>query len=190
MRRLLLPLVILLSLLALAASAQALSLAGAPSPPADQSSEEADEGEAESEAEEEESDDCVIEDEEDVQLCAEIAREERETAEAERCVLESASASVAASPTSDKVRLTVRYTTYGPAPFSLRYRLRGGKGGLSLGSAKARFGRAGVFHDVVPVDERKMPKVLAAREFQIELQAQKTPGFCRERLTVQRRGGS
>lgn len=137
---------------------------------------------------EETGDNCVIEDEEDVQLCAEIVQEEKESREAERCVLESANASVDPSRTGDKIRLTVRYTTYGPAPFSLRYSLRGSKGSLQLGTAKARFGRSGTFHDVIRVDDRKLPKVLAAREFQIELQAQKTPGFCRERLTVQRRG--
>ncbi|HYH54858.1 MAG TPA: hypothetical protein VD761_12085 [Solirubrobacterales bacterium] len=103
-------------------------------------------------------------------------------------MLESASASVDPNPASGKIRLTVRYTTYGPAPFSLRYSLRGGKGALNLGSTKARFGRAGAFHDVVQVDEDQLPKVLAAREFQIELRAQKTPGSCRESLTVQPRG--
>jgi hypothetical protein len=178
---------LLLSVLVSAASAQASLLPApqlAPTPLlAEEEEDEGDEFE-----EDEESEDCAIEDEEDVQLCAEIAREEEEAAEAERCVLESASASVDANPTSGKVRFTVRYTTYEPAPFSLRYSLRGGKGTLHLGSTKARFGSAGVFHDVVRIDERKMPKALAAREFQIELRAQKAPGSCRERLTVQHRG--
>jgi hypothetical protein len=146
------------------------------------------EEEDESEEGEELEEECVIEDEEDVQLCAEIAQEERESAEAERCVLESASAAVSANPNSGKVRLTIRYTTYGPAPFSLRYSLRGGKGALQLGTTKARFGLAGAFHDVVRIDERELPKVLAAREFQIELRAQEAPGSCRESLTVAPRG--
>lgn len=182
---------LLLAVLGTAASAQASLLPAAQPAPvpllADEEEDEAEDEESEAE-EDEESDDCVIEDEEDVQLCAEIAQEEKESAKAERCVLESASASVSTNHKSGKIRLTVRYTTYGPAPFSLRYSLRGGKGTLRLGTAKARFGRAGAFHDVIRIDERKMPKVLAAREFQIELHAQKTPGFCRERLTVQRRG--
>jgi hypothetical protein len=184
-----LPLCLVLALLAFfacAAPAPALpDLLGAPS----ESAEETDEAEAgdedESEAEE---DGCTIEDEEDVQLCAEIASEERESEEAEECVLESADASVSASPHSGKVRLTVHYRAYGPASFSLSYSLRGRKGGMRLGGAEARFGRAGTFHDIVRVDERKLPKVLAAREFQIQLQAKKTPGHCRERLTVQRHG--
>jgi hypothetical protein len=194
-------LLVLLLICVLAAIAVPAAVFAAPSltlpqanPPLLSAEDEADASESDDEAEEEEeeitAENCEIEDEEDVQLCAEIAREERELAEVERCVLESASASVDANRSSGKVRLTVRYTTYGAAPFSLRYSLRGGKGGLQLGSAKARFGRAGVFHDVVRVNDRKLTKVLAAREFQIELRALSTPSSCRERLTVQRRGAS
>lgn len=177
---------LLLAALGIAAGAHA-SLLTAPQPAAvpllagEEEEEEGEEPEEESEA-------CVIEDEEDLQLCAEIAEEEKESAEAERCVLESAGASVFANPASGKIRFTIRYTAYGSAPFSLRYRLRGGKGALNLGSTKARFGQAGTFHDVVRVDDRKLPKLLAAREFQIELRAEKAPGSCRERLVVQYRG--
>lgn len=174
---------LLLSVLVSAASAQA-SFLPAPQPAAVP----LEAGEEEGEEPEEETEACVIEDEEDVQLCAEIAEEEKESAEAERCVLESAGASVVANPASGKIRFTIRYTAYGSAPFSLRYRLRGGKGALNLGTTKARFGQAGTFHDVVRVDDRKLPKLLAAREFQIELRAEKTPGSCRERLAVQYRG--
>lgn len=186
MRKLPLGLILaLLTLFALAAPVQAVSLPDLVGGPADTPGEEADEAEDGNEDETEtEEDGCTIEDEEDAQLCAEIAREERESEEAERCVLESANASVSTSPDSGKVRLTIHYTTYNPASFSLSYSLHGGKGSMLLGGAKARFGRAGTFHDVVRVDERKLPRLLAAREFQIELQAQKTSGSCRERLTV------
>lgn len=176
----------LLGLFTLAAPAPALpDVAGSPPESAEEADEAEDGGENETEGEEE---DCTIEDEEDVRLCAEIAEEERESEEAEKCVLESANASVSASPDSGKVRLTVHYTTYSPASFALSYSLRGSKGSMRLGGAKARFGRAGTFHDVVRIDKQRLPKMLAAREFQIQLQAKKTPGYCRERLTVQRHG--
>ena len=179
---------LLLSVLFAATSAQASPLlvpvVGQPFAAADEEEAESEENE---EVEEGEAEGCVIEDEEDVQLCAEIAHEEKEAEELEKCILESASASVDVNR-NGKVHLTVRYENFEPALFSLRYSLRGGKGALSLGSAKAKLGPSGVFHDVVRVEERKLPKVLAAREFQIELRAQKTPGSCRERLTVQRRG--
>jgi hypothetical protein len=188
MRKLpLLLVLLLLSVLLAATSAQASPLPVlTPLQPFAAANEE-DESEEDEEAEEGEAEDCVIEDEEDVQLCAEIAEEERESEEAERCVLESASASVDANR-NGRIHFTVRYSTYEPASFSLRYSSRGSKGALNLGSAKAKFGRAGAFHDVVRVDDRELTKVLAAREFQVELRAQKTPGSCRERLTVQRRG--
>lgn len=191
---LLLPVFLLLAFVFAAGPAQASIL-----PPATSLvpvGEEAEAEELEDEAEEAEGEadeapgECTIEDEEDAQLCAEIAQEEREEAEAERCVLESASATVDASPGGDKVRLTVRYTTYRPSLFSLRYSLRGGKGGLHLGGARAKLGRAGAFHDVFRVNDREMAKVLAAREFQIELRPLNAPGSCRERLTAQRRGAS
>ena len=189
----LLLLVAIFAALAVPTAAPAPLLPAPPQPDLPLTSAEEDEAEAESEDEGEEGEEpftCEIEDEEDVQLCAEIAREERELAEAERCVLQSASASVDAARKSGKVRLTVRYATYAPAAFSLRYSLRGGKGGLRLGNARAEFGRSGVFHDVVRVGDRKMAKVLAAREFQVELRAQGAPGSCRQRLTVQRHGAS
>jgi hypothetical protein len=201
MRKLPLLVFVLLLLLAAAGPAPALSVpspATALSEEAEELEGETDEADDEAEADEPEDEkedgeapgECTIEDEEDVQLCAEIAQEEKEEAEAERCVLESASAKVDASPSSGKVRLTVRYTTYRAAPFSFQYSLRGSKGGLHLGSAKASLGRTGTFHDVVRVSDRKMAKVLAAREFQIELRALQAPGSCRELLTVQRRGAS
>ena len=200
MRRLIVLLLIAFSAaLAVPATVPAANLQALPQPGLPLSAAEDEAAEAESEEEDEdeeehdegeESDACEIEDDEDVQLCAEIAQEERELAEAERCVLASASASVDADRNSGKVRLRVRYLTYGPASFSLRYSLRGAKGGLRLGSAKAQFGNSGVFHDVVRLNDRRMTKVLAAREFQIELRAQRAPGSCRERLTVQRRDAS
>jgi hypothetical protein len=125
------------------------------------------------------SDDCEIEDAEDVQLCAEIAAEEREEAEAEECVIEDATAKVSANPGNDTVALTIRYQADAPASVAIDARLRGGKGSVHLGSEHTHFRRTGTFRDTFVLGEKQMQRVLAAREFEIELQALNTPRYCR-----------
>jgi hypothetical protein len=192
MRKLPLLVILLLSLLALAAPAQALSLPTAPAAPAETSGEEADEagdGEEADEAEDEGEFVCTIEDEEDVQLCAEIAREDREEAEAEQCVIEDATATVTADPGNNTVRVTIRYRTYSPAAVAIDAKLRGAKGKLHLGASRTRFRRTGTFHDSFGLSDRRMKKALAAREFAIDVQAVNTPRSCRLHLTAHRGGG-
>ncbi len=183
MRKLVLPLLVaLLALGAFAGSAQALSLPLPPIPLVT-SGEESGAVEAEDESGEaeegEDSSECTIEDEEDVRLCAEIAAEEREEAEAEECVLEDATARVSAHPADGAVALVVRYQAAAPAAVAIDARLRGAKGGVHLGADHAHFRRAGVFRDTFVPGEKRMRRVLAAREFEVELQAINTPRYCR-----------
>lgn len=181
MRKLLLPLLAsLLLLCAFAVPAQALSLP--PLAPLAAPEEEADDAEAsdESGADEDEevnASNCTIEDEEDVQLCAEIATEERE--EAEECVIADATAKVAANPGNGTVALSVRYHAYSPVSVAIDARLRGGKGSIHLGASHTRFRRAGTFRDTFALGEKRMERVLAAREFEVELQAVNAPRYCR-----------
>src|SRR6188768_2527683 len=105
---------VLLALFACSAPARALPLPDVPevlaSPESPEEENDAVEPDEEEEAEIEiDSDECEIEDEEDVALCAEIAEEEAEEAEAERCVLEDATARLAARPGSHTVELIIRY---------------------------------------------------------------------------------
>lgn len=185
MRKLVLPLFAsLLLLCAVAVPAQALSLPlpFAPLAAPDEEPEDAEAGDEpgtdESETGEEPFE-CTIEDEEDVQLCAEIAAEEREEAEARECVIEDASAKVAANPGNGTVGLTIRYRAQAPASVAIDARLRGGKGSVHLGASHTRFRRAGTFRDAFAFGEQRMERVLAAREFEVELQAVNTPRYCR-----------
>jgi hypothetical protein len=184
MRKLPLPLVaVLLVLCAVAVPAQALSLPLPPTPLVAAEEEEADGAEAsdESGADEEEevtADNCTVEDEEDVQLCAEIAKEEREEAAAEECVLEDATAKVSANPGKGSVELRIRYRASSPVAVAIDSRLRGGKGSVHLGSSHTRFRRAGTFRDTFVLGEKRMERVLAAREFEVELHAVNTPPYC------------
>ncbi|HET9197523.1 MAG TPA: hypothetical protein VFN92_04625 [Solirubrobacterales bacterium] len=180
--RKLLPLSLVVLLLSLsAASAQALTLPVVPGALATISSEEGDEDEAggeEIEVEDEEGA-CVVEDEEDVQLCAEIAAEERELVEAEECVVEDASAKLAPHPGSDTVELAIRYESLAPAAVQIEARLRGPKGKLRLGADRAHLRRAGVYRKSFVLGEKAMDRALGARQFEVELQAVNTPRFCR-----------
>jgi hypothetical protein len=200
----LLVLLLLLSLLTAAASAAsahafALPGIGQPAPlvaPDDEEDEAEDDGEDELEAEddeteaaeeeeEEEEEDASCFGEEDEELCEQQADEE---AEAEECLLEGAEAAVKASPGRGKVRLTVRYQSFEPTRVNVNARLRGAKGGLHLGSDRARFRRSGVYHDTFKLNEREMARALAARQFAVDLQAAGTPGYCEVHLTASRAG--
>jgi hypothetical protein len=182
-----LPLSLLLALVALfacSAPAQALTLpdvlAGPEAAEEEPDEPEADDGDA---AEGEDgSEECVIEDEEDVRLCAEIAQEDKEEAEAERCILEDATAKLAARPGSRTIQLIIRYSAAAPASVAIDARLRGSRGGLHLGSEHTHFRRAGVFRDNFVLSEKQMERALGAREFAVELQAVNTPRYCRLNL--------
>jgi hypothetical protein len=188
---LLLPFFLLLALALATGPAQASSPSATTSlSPAGEEAEELEDetGEDEAEEPEEAAGECTIEDEEDAQLCAEIAQEEGEAAEAERCVIEDATAEVAANPGNDTVRLTIHYRTFAPIAVAIDSKLRGAKGGLHLGASHSRFRRAGVFRDSFGLSKKEMAKALAAREFAIDLHAVNTPGYCRMQLTAHRGG--
>lgn len=189
MRKLPLLLVLLLLSLLLLAAAASAKAAGLPplTSPASLAAAAADEerGETEAEAgedEEAESDEgeaCALEEE-----AEELCDEEDESEEAEQCPVEAASAAVVVGARSDQVRLTVRYHSSEPATVAIDTSLRGGRGGLHLGSERARFGRAGAFHGRFRLGRKQMIRALAAREFEIDLHAVGTPADCELRLAT------
>lgn len=184
-------LLVLIGLFAFAAPAQALTLPVIPviaseAPEADEEETDAEADASEAEADEEEG--CWEVADEDFEACLD-AEAEREEAEEEECVLEDATARVAANPANNTVRLTIHYKALAPASVAIKAKLRGSKGQLNLGSSRARFRHAGAFHDSFGLNEKKMEKALAAREFAIDLHAVNTPDYCRLHLTVHRGGG-
>jgi hypothetical protein len=184
--RKLLPLLLvllLLSLLTAAASAHALSVPELPGDPPAAVEDEAEEPETEeADDPDTEEDGCTIEDEEDVQLCAEIAEEERESEEAEECVIEDATAKLVPRPSSDTVELTIHYESFAPVAAVVEAHLRGSKGKLRLGADHAHLRRAGVYRKSFVLGEKKMDRALTAREFEVELRAVNTPRYCRLEL--------
>ena len=185
----LLLLFLLVALFTAAGPAQALivpPVATAPSllDRAEEAEEDEGEGEeAETEEGEDENEECEVDAEE-----GEDCEEAEEVVAAEECVIEDATAKVAASPGNDTVRLTIHYRTFAPTAVAIDSKLRGAKGGLHLGASHSRFRRAGVFHDSFGLSKKEMAKALAAREFAIDLHAVNTPGYCRMHLTAHRGG--
>jgi hypothetical protein len=165
--------------------------------------EEGDEGEEESSEGEEAGESEAGEDDESSEpeppspaeeKCESIADDEarascEENAEGEECVLEYAEAKVAANPDTNKVRLTVRYESFEPSTVTVETRLRGRKGSLRLGSERARFRKAGSFHDTFALTEKQMARALVAREFSVDLHAVGTPDSCGFELIASRAGG-
>jgi hypothetical protein len=152
-----------------------------------------DEGEAEASQDEgEAADECEFEDEAREEACEEALEEkEAEEAEAEECRLDSAEATVAAVPSRNKVRLTIRYKTFEPSAVSIDLGLRGGKGSLDLGSDTAQFGRSGTLHTTETLTDPQMERAMAAKEFTVGVYALNTPDFCRasfERHLTARKG--
>lgn len=179
----LLLLLFLVALFTAAGPAQALTVS-APVPslsvqaeePEEEENEEGEEAEGEDEA-------CEVDAEE-----GEDCEEAEEEAAAEQCVIEDATAKVAADPGNDTVRLTIHYRDFAAAAVAIDSKLRGSKGSLHLGASHTRFRRAGVFHDSFGLSAREMAKALAAREFTIDLHAVNTPGYCRMQLSAHRGG--
>jgi len=167
----------IVALLGLARSAQAATVANPllsatvfPSPT--DTGEEDEEAEA-AEEDGEELEECEVADEEDE--CDEASEEET----GHECILKSAEATVLVLPGQEKVRLTLRYTTYFPAVVSVRYGLRGGMGRLRVGGHSRRFGHRGVFRETEALSEAEMAKTKAATEFEVDAHAVNTPGWCR-----------
>jgi len=175
-----------------AKSAQAVTLPGAsgaiPSIFIPDPEEEAEEEEDEASWEDEECE--VSEDEEEV----ECEEEELEEATPPECLLSSAVATVSASPARDTVRLSIRYTARSSAAVKVGFRLRGNRGALRLGAGQERFKRAGVFRQTERLSAAQMKKVIAAKDFTVELAALNTPRYCHRyfdrHLTVKRASGA
>jgi hypothetical protein len=141
-----------------------------------------DEGEAEASQDEGEApDECEFEDEAREEACEEALEEkEVEAAEAEECRLDSAEATVAAMPSRNQVRLTLRYRTFEPSAVSIDLGLRGAKGTLDLGSDSARFGLSGTLHTTETLTDSQMERAMAAKEFTVGVYALNTPDSCRQ----------
>jgi hypothetical protein len=130
----------------------------------------------EAETAEEDGEEVVeCETDEDEDECAEEAEEDS----GEECILKSAEATVLVLPDQDRVRLTLRYTTFSPAVVSVRFGLRGGKGRLKMGGDSRRFGHQGVFRETEKLTDAEMAKTRAATEFEVDAHAVNAPGYCR-----------
>lgn len=179
MRKLPLPLLLLLlALFAGAIPAQADPIEPPALPLAELAEEEDEAGASEVEAEEpweEESEFCEP-DEEEAELCEELG-EEAEAGEDE-CLLKDARAVVTINPRKQRLRLTVHYRAYKPASVSIAAVVRGTKGAVRLGTGHARFRRAGAYHDSFRLAANQVKRAEAARKVSVDLRVVNSPRYC------------
>jgi hypothetical protein len=167
----------LVAILSMARSAQALTVAAPGSKgaallaasPVDFESD----AEDESEEEPEEDEECEADEEE---TCEEGPDDPEAPSE---CLLRSAEATIFASPAQDRLRLVVRYAAVAPAMVAVDYGLHGSKGSLYLGQSRKRFAKAGVVRETETLSESQMAKVVAAKDFTVQLFPLDAPNFCR-----------
>jgi len=106
----------------------------------------------------------------------------------EACVLKVARARVFAFAHQGKARLVIRYKAYKPARVTVSYSLQGGKGGLALGTASARFKTAGTFSLNEKLDQNDAAKLAATKSMKVRFSISGAPGSCgryyTKRLTI------
>jgi len=104
------------------------------------------------------------------------------------CVLRVARARVFAYTRRDQVRLVIHYTSYKAAKVTVAYALKGSKGALAIGSATARFKKAGLFRLPVKLTPVEIAAVRAAKGFTVKFKIPSTPALCgryyTKRLTI------
>jgi hypothetical protein len=173
----------LIAILGMARSAQALpvpvpAIPGAPTAPvvAIEDEEEC-ESDAECEEEEFEAEEC-----EELEECEEEGAGAGGAEAPAECRLRSASATVSADPAHNKLRLSLRYSTFSPTSVAVSYFLRGSRGPLSLGGDKKHFAKEGTLHETESLPEPQMAKVLAAKDFTVQLRPTDAPRLCNHLL--------
>jgi hypothetical protein len=106
------------------------------------------------------------------------------------CKLRKARARVFIYTRHNRVRLVIRYVAYTRAKVTTSYTLHGRKGGLFLGKATQTFKKKSVFRLPKTLTPKKMKKVRAATEFDVQFQIPGTPEFCqayfKRKLTIAR----
>jgi hypothetical protein len=181
----------LIAILGMASSAQALTLPipGAPSLPV-ASVEDEEECETDAECEEELAGEECEEAEDEEGECEETSGVEAPV----ECRLSSASATVSTDPAHDKIHLLVHYSTFSPTSVSVSYFLRGSKGHLALGESKVHFAKKGSFNQTKTLTGPQMAKVLAAKDFTVQLRPAGAPSSCDHlldrHLTIRHAAGS
>lgn len=178
----------LIALLGMARSAQALplpaipALPGAPATPVGTVEDEEEECETDAECEEEfDAEECEELDEEGEE-CEEDGAGASGAGAPVECRLSSAGATVSADPAHDKLRLSIHYSTFSPTSVAFDYFLRGSKGPLALGGDKKHFAKKGSFHQTESLTDSQMAKVVAAKNFTVELRPADAPRFCNHLL--------
>jgi hypothetical protein len=96
----------------------------------------------------------------------------------QECLLRTARARVLTFAAHDRVRLVIRYTSFSPADVLVGYRLTGGRGPLSLGSARAHFTKQGLYRATERLNDAQTARLRAAKRFTVTFDIPGAPDYC------------
>jgi hypothetical protein len=98
------------------------------------------------------------------------------------CQVRQAESTITALPSSNQVRLDIRYRTYSPTQVTVGLKLKDHKGSIPIERATAHMGGQGVLHLTTKLGAAVMERALTASEFDVALRAPETPSFCADTL--------
>lgn len=94
------------------------------------------------------------------------------------CQVSRAESTITTLPSSDQVRLTVRYRTWAPTPVTVSLKLRDHKGAVGIEHSTKHLGGRGVLHITTKLGSSVMERALDASEFDVSLRAPESPSYC------------
>ncbi len=109
------------------------------------------------------------------------------------CLVRRAESKIAMAPAADKVRLTLRYSTYEPTEVSVGLKFKDHKGSVTIARTTRHLGAKGVLRLTAKLGAATMERARRASEFDVALHAPGTPARCsrelEQRLHTVKHGG-
>jgi hypothetical protein len=94
------------------------------------------------------------------------------------CKVHEAESTISASPASDELRLSIRYSTFSPTQVTVGVKLKDHQGSVPIAHATRHVGTRGTLQITTKLGAALMERALAASEFDVSLRAPETPAFC------------
>jgi hypothetical protein len=94
------------------------------------------------------------------------------------CGLRTARAALVADESQSRLRTQLRYTSFEPIDVAIEFRLKGGKGAITLGRDHKRLGESGVLRASERLGKAQLTKALAARSATVTIQVLDAPRSC------------
>jgi hypothetical protein len=94
------------------------------------------------------------------------------------CVLRTARGTVVVQEAQSKLRLQLAYTAFEPAPASVDFQLRGGKGSLRFNAGHRHLSESGVLRETETLSVSELARAVAARTVTVDVRVPGAPRYC------------